>query len=373
MKKLLNIENLIILLIVFSGIFCDAIVWEKFNFQNENNKFYVGQLVFFMLTAGLLGAYLIYQYNKWVSWLAVAYSIGLSKTFLFANAPKVNMFESALIGFSAFFIYYFVRHVRLTEEHLKWFLLPAIANIALVFIQFFDNSLFFPVAVEGVSGFLGREGMTAAYLALCLPLFFKYLPKGTLFCFSAIIMCNGAVGLLAGVLVGMFYALHELPKRTMSLLTVMIILSIVAFVQSPRFDSVKEDVHLRASMIVGTVDGIMHNPVLGWGIGSFIPIMSKVKPEDSEYIGRRFNTDNAIMHHPHNEILSGWWKIGVVFPFLLIGAFWDFLKKYRKEFLMTFSIVLIGAVVSMGWFFTLPALFLFIAAFGVHENSLETE
>ena len=121
-------------------------------------------------------------------------------------------------------------------------------------------------------------------------------------------------------------------------------------------------------MMVGTLDGIKHNPILGWGVGSFIPIMSKVEPKDSEYLGVQFNTPNAIMNHPHNELLSGWWKIGISFPILISILFINFLKTLNRENIVTFTMVLIGGMISMGWFFTMPLSFLFISAFAIHEN-----
>lgn len=366
-----KIKNIFIGIIVLSGIFYYALVWDNLNAQNENNSFYVAQLAFFMLSAGVLGSILIYEKNKWIGWLGVAYSVGLFKTFLFANASRVYMFESALIGFCGFFIYYFVRHTKLNQDILKWFLIPAVMNIGLVFIQYFDNSLFIPVPVEGVSGFIGREGMTAVYLAMTLPVFFKYFRWGIIPCFVAIVLCHGAVGIVAGAMGSLFYAFNVRTRSEFVLWCVLVVVSCLWFSTTPRFDEVKGNAHLRASMIVGTFDGIKHNPILGWGVGSFVPIVSRITPEDSEYFGIRFNTENAIMQHPHNELLSGWWKIGIIFPILIITILWDFIRKYDKAFIASFTIVLISMVVSMGWFFTLPSLMLLIIAFGVFENSVE--
>ncbi len=365
-----NIFKMFIGIVIFSGIFCSGFAYDQFDFKNENNRFYVAQLAFFMMAAGCLGSALIYNFNRWIAWLGAAFSFGALKTFLLANAPKVNMFESVIIGFCAFLIYYFIRKSDYKEDVLKWFLIPAGLNIIVVFIQAFDHYPLFFLYVKGVSGLIGGEGMTAAYLALILPLFFKYCRWGVIPCFLAIILCNGAIGLIAGVLGMLFYLFHA-NRKLFRIAVLLAIMFSEIFILTPKFSDFKSDMRLRVSMFAGTLDGIKHNPALGWGIGSFIPTISRIPPEDTGFFGRRFNTANAVMNHPHNELLSGWWKIGIAFPVLAIAIFINFTKKFKKEYLMTYTIVLIGALISLGWFFTPPALFLLITAFAVHENQFK--
>lgn len=365
-----NILKIFISIIILSGIFCSGFAYDQFDFKNENNRFYVAQLAFLMMSAGLLGSALIYNFNRWIAWLGVALSFGCLKTFLLANAPKVNMFESVIIGFCAFIIYYFVRKLEYKEDVLKWFLIPAGLNILVVLIQAFDHYPLFFLYVKGISGLIGAEGMTAAYLALTLPLFFKYCRWGVVPCFLVIILCNGAIGLMSGILGMLFYLFHA-ERRFFRMVVLLTIMLSEIFILSPKFSNFKSDMRLRVSMFAGTLDGIKHNPVLGWGIGSFIPTIAQIPPEDTEFLGRRFNTEGTIMNHPHNELLSGWWKIGIAFPILAIAILINFMKKFKKEYLMTYTIVMIGVLISLGWFFTLPALFLLITTFAIHENQFK--
>src|SRR3990167_7321553 len=362
-----NLKKIFVGIIIISGTFCSGFAYEQFDFKNENSKFYVAQLAFLMLSTGCMGSYLIYKYNKWISILGAVCSFGVFKTFLLGNAPKVNMFESAIIGLCAFIVYYFIRKNNFKKDFLKWFLIPAIANIVVVLIQAFDHYPLFFLRVDGISGLIGNEGMSAVYLALTLPLFFKYFKWGIIPCFLAIIMSNGSIGLIAGAFGGLVYSYHRHKGVFYLVFTLLIVFSLI-FSNTGKFNSVKGEAKLRAAMIVGTMDGIMHNPVLGWGVGSFIPVFSQIPPEHSEFLGVRLNTENAIMNHPHNGFLSGWWKVGVAFPVLILIAFRDFGQKYKEELLATYCIVLIAAIISMGWFFTVPALFLLITAFAVHEN-----
>src|SRR3990167_3981351 len=327
-----NLKKIFVGIIIISGTFCSGFAYEQFDFKNENSKFYVAQLAFLMLSTGCMGSYLIYKYNKWISILGAVCSFGVFKTFLLGNAPKVNMFESAIIGLCAFIVYYFIRKNNFKKDFLKWFLIPAIANIVVVLIQAFDHYPLFFLRVDGISGLIGNEGMSAVYLAPTLPLFFKYFKWGLIPCLLAITVCNGSVGFIAGVLGLLFILFHTDMKRFIIYSTVAII-CLGLFSLTPKFDAVKGELHLRAAMIVGTLDGIKHNPVLGWGIGSFIPTMAKMPPEETEFLGRRFNSENAIMNRPHNELLSGWWKIGIAFPIIMIGIFLNFVRKFIKEYL----------------------------------------
>ena len=175
-------KNIFIVLIVLSGLFCFGGAWDaytlKFNFQNQNNSFYVAQLSFFWLITGLFGAYLVYTKNKYMGAMVALLSFGLFKTFLCDHAPKTYMYESALIGYSFFIIYYFIRHFEFKENMLKWLMIPASINIFIVFIQAFDKSPIPFLNTSQVSGLLGNEGMAGVYLGLISIVFLKYWKLG---------------------------------------------------------------------------------------------------------------------------------------------------------------------------------------------------
>lgn len=366
------ITQIFIGIIILSGTFCSGFAYDQFDFKNENGRFYVAQLSFFILSIGCLGSLLIYRYNKWVSYLGIALSFGVFKTFLLANAPKVNMFESTIIGLCAFIAYYAIRNFRLKEDILKWFIIPAAFNIIVVLIQYFDHYPLFFLYVKGVSGLIGNEGMSAAYLALTLPIFFKYFRWGILPCAVAIVVCGGSVGIVAGV-IGLLFYLYKTDRKRFMFYSAAMAVILLLLVCVPKSQSVKEELHLRAAMVVGTLDGIKHNPVLGWGVGSFIPVVSQIPPEESEFLGIKLNTQAAIMNHPHNELLSGWWKIGIAFPIIIMVMLVKFLRSCKIEAITSFAVVLVGIVISMGWFFTLPSFFLLITAFAVYENTIEED
>ena len=278
-----HILNIFIAIIILSGTFCSGFAYDQFDFKNENGRFYVAQFAFFILSSGCLGSLLVYNYNRWMAYLGIALSFGVFKTFLLANAPRAEMFESVAIGFCAFIIYYVIRNLKLNGDILKWFLVPAVLNILVIFIQRFDHYPLFFLYVKGVSGLIGSEGLSASYLALTLPLFIKYLRWGAIPCIVAIMACNGALGLIAGV-AGLLFYLFFKDKRILIICCVVTILSLLFFMGTPGLKGVKDELHLRASMAVGTLDGIKHNPMLGWGVGSFLPTMAKIPPDDTKFL-----------------------------------------------------------------------------------------
>jgi len=295
------------------------------------------------------------------------------KTFLCDHAPRPYLFESTITGTSIFIIYYFVRHTNVKEDVLKWVLIPAWANIIMILVQRFDSSVLPILPVAEPTGFIGNKGMAASFLAITTPIFWKYCKKGIPFLFLAFWACNGSIGFLAGIISSLVYLF--ITKRKMFIFG-MILLTAVSAWYIPRFIDgrvgQKGETMLRLSMWARTFETSIHNPIFGWGVGSFQSVIARIPPDESEFFGVQFNTDDKgnriIMNHPHNEVLSGWWKMGIMFPVLLFFLIGDILHKYRKELVLTFSMMVAGVVVGMGWFFKLPTLFLLILAFGIYEN-----
>jgi len=366
-------KNIFIVLIVLSGLFCFGGAWDaytlKFNFQNQNNSFYVAQLSFFWLITGLFGAYLVYTKNKYMGAMVALLSFGLFKTFLCDHAPKTYMYESALIGYSFFIIYYFIRHFEFKENMLKWLMIPASINIFIVFIQAFDKSPIPFLNTSQVSGLLGNEGMAGVYLGLISIVFLKYWKLGYFISLIAIILCDGFVGLIAAIVGGLFYLFFDNKKLFILFLILFLFCGAFTFKYLPgQVGRAKENARLRICMLLGTLDGIKHNPISGWGVGSFIPVVSKILPKESEHFGTRFNTTVAIMNHPHNEVLSGWWKVGIGFPILVFLIVINLCSKFEHSNILSFSMLLSGAITSMFWFFPPPALMVLILTIAIYEN-----
>ena len=370
-------KKIFIGLIVLSGLFCFGGAWDaytlKYNFQNENNSFYVAQLSFFWLISGLFGAYLVYTKNKYIGMMAALLSLGLFKTFLCDHAPKPYMFESALIGYSFFLIYYFIRHFDVKENTLKLFLIPASINILIIFIQAFDKSPIAFLNTSQVSGVLGNEGMAGVYLGLTSIIFLRYWKPGYFISLIAIVLCSGFVGLMAAIAGGLFYLFFD-NKRLFVLFLVLCMVCGFAFVDKfpSEMNRLKLNSKLRIAMVLGTLDGIKHNPISGWGVGSFIPVVSQMPPEESEFFGIKLNTGVAIMNHPHNELLSGWWKVGIAFPILAILILINTCLMFRVFNILSFSILISASIISMFWFFPPPALMVLITALAIYENMYES-
>lgn len=362
MKKV----NIILpILIILNGIF-------TYRVGDEINRFFTAQLALFLLSLGVLGGILLWEKNKWIGCLAFVYSFGVFKTLLFEGAPKIFIFGTTLVGIALFSMYYLIRHFKFKEEYLKWFLIPIIINILVIYVQKFDYTLLKHLPVKGITGLIGNPGFVSLYLALATPLFLKYCKWGIPFLLGAIIICNGGVGFIACVVSGFVYLYYTNKKVfKISAITMMIL----SFIYIPFFVSGKwghkGEAHLRLAMMAGTLDGILENPILGWGVGSYIPVMAQVKPENSEYLGRKFNTPTAILNHPHNEFLFAWWNVGIlamVFMVLYIGSLF---RKFTKRKILSFSIIVAGVICMSGYFLRLPTWVFLLTALGIYENEEE--
>ena len=153
-------------------------------------------------------------------------------------------------------------------------------------------------------------------------------------------------------------------------LGLMAILSLTAIIlgSSVAGDQFKHDARFRLSMAAGTASGCFYHPIVGWGPGSFLSIISQVKPEDSEYFGVQFNSPKRIMNHPHNEFLYGWWNFGALFLIGMIAYSRRIWIKFRPDKIQSFCILLSGFIVMMLYFFKPPTAFLMAVALGIFEN-----
>jgi hypothetical protein len=237
-------------------------------------------------------------------------------------------------------------------------------------VQKFDHNFLSFMPVGQISGFLGNRGITGCYLAMTTPIFLKYFKRGIPFLLLAL-LCSSilAFAIAFFILTYYFIKIKKLSKlHTWGYFTI-ILLVIVLFSQEKIINSL----HIRASQTIGVLDGIKHNPILGWGAGSFDPIMIKMakKSEEGKYLGLKISKPDEILGHPHNELLMGWWNFGILFPMLVILYGIYFIRKFTTEKIIPFLIVLTGGLCSLFYFLSPPAWLLGLFALGIYENKKE--
>lgn len=360
-----NIDKLLISLVIFISLFV-------FQVNGEEDIFFTAKLASFVLAVGILSGWCIKQKNKWLGYLIWLYSLSFFKTILFKNAPKIFIFENMIVGMSIFLLYYLIRHFNFKENILKFLLIPACINIFIALIQAFDHA--YLLSVNGITGLIGHPGFISIYLSLTFPIFLRYFKWGIPFVLLSILMANGAVGLIACLTSGLFYIYYTKKKlfRTALLTSIFLILICINFNKQLRL-TYEGELRQRLSMAAGSINGMFHNPVLGWGIGSFIPTIAQVPMEKSYYFGIPFNTQNSIMNHPHNEFLMSGWIAGIGSIVLIACYFVSLFRRFVKDNLLSATIIVSGIICMMFYFLTFPAWFLFIIALGIYENENEKE
>jgi len=355
-------KKIIILLIALTGIF---------TFKMENiNRFNTPQLALFVFSFGILGSYLICRFNKYLGYLAGLCSLMFLKTMLFQQAPDIFLYEAGLAGFCIFGIYYFTRILNLQEDILKWFLIPAILNIFLVIIQVFDHNAIRILPVQGLSGFLGNPGVTGAFLGITTPLFIRYFRHGLWFLALALLLCGSTTGIIAGLLASAFYLYYTNKKYynlVMLVICMLVTLVSITFLMS-KWNYLMTEFWQRLIFWAGTLDGIKHNPILGWGVGSFEPIIATIPQAESYYLGGCFNYAGAIMNNPHNEWLLGWWQLGIGFPILVSMYLFDLHKYITENKALSFAIIVACLITSFTYFFSYPVWMIAMLSLAIYEN-----
>lgn len=366
-------RRIIVGLIILSGVFHYK--------MNGLTRFYPAQFGFFVFSIGLIGSCLLYKKNKWLGLLAGLFSFGFLKTYLFQQAIEVFLFKETIVGIGIFLLYYIVREFNLTENILKWFLIPAGLNIILVLAQKFDGNILNFMPVKNFTGFLGNPSVTSTYIALITPIVLRYYPKFLPLLILTVVVCHSRIPFIVMIVSGLLYLFYE-NRKWFKIGVTGVVISAILFIVFLSFNRIYRQSWFnwfpeRASMIVGTLDGIMHNPVLGWGIGSFEPIMQQIKEEDSVYCGVAFNERDyyadgyklkKYMNHPHNEYIYGWWNVGILFPVLLLCLLRNISRRFIKEKILSFSILAGGMVLGIGYFFAYPVWFMLVTVLGVYDN-----
>lgn len=333
-----------------------------------------------------MGSMLLYEKNKWMGFLGVLCSVSFLRSYLLMLGPKYDLFETSLVGIFIFGIYYAVRHLRLKKDILRWFLLPAVINLAFIFMQAFDHTASF-LKVMGIVGLLGASGKAACFLALTTPLFLECMPILLPLLLLGLFICKSSVAMgasLASIMVYLFFKKRKLFNFVAFLLLMVLSLTLVHVVVIRHGDipwyKVGEvgDIGQRLCFWLGTLDGIKHNPVFGWGIGNFKAIWEGIPGIETRYfLGFHCNypghvrsalLNTTIMNHPHNELLLWWWFMGTGFPILFILLCKDLIKKFTVEYIIPFTILVAAFVIMMGYFLSYPSWFLVILTLGVYEN-----
>jgi len=359
-----NHEKIFTFLIILSGLFFFKI--------GELERFFPAQKVFMFFSAFVLWGFVLYQKNKWIGIAIWLTSIGFLNSMLLCRAPHEKVFEFMLGAFSISFIYYCVRYLELKKNILKILMIPVIINIFVVFIQKFDHVSLPGLPVEGVTGLLGNKSFVGYYIAIISPVFWFYRKKFIPLIAATLIICTSFFGQVSFLVTSFIYILKTEKKRVAAEFLVLVALIVAYIFLAPDvLDSFIPLVKRRLCLFVGTLDGIKHNPLLGWGIGSFEMISNRIPYGDIIFFGQSFTSHNVYVNHPHNSVLYGWWSLGIAFPILLFFFIKDFLSKYTKDKLLPFLILLGGGVCSIGTFLTPPLWIAMAMALGVYENEKE--
>ncbi len=358
-------KRIIIALIVFSGIFYYKTILP--------GQFHQSQFSFFIFCGGILGSLVLYEKNKWIGYMAGLASLMFLKSYLTMLGPKYALFETTLIGIFIFGIYFASRHLKLTKEHLKWFLVPAILNITLILVQRFDHTQSI-LTVPGITGFLGSTGKVGCFFALTTPLFLEFIPILFPLLLLAIILCKSSIALAICIVSTLVYLGFKNKKLFRIAILILSIASILLVIDTAERKREIGDFGQRMSFWIGTLDGIKHNPVFGWGIGNFENVWNRIPQAETIYwkpYACNYNTVKGaekIMNHPHNEVLLWWWFMGIGFPILFIGLCRDLIRKFTREKILSFSILVAGFICIMGYFLSYPAWILLLISLGIYEN-----
>lgn len=342
-----------------------------FFFKISNlERFFPAQEIFFIFCALLLWGIVLYKFNKYIGFLMALFSFSFLRTSIFCFAPQTEIYKITISVFSVSLIYFFIRYIEAEEDILKFLFIPVFLNIGLIILQAFDHKFIPFIPVEGITGFLGNKSITGYYLAMTLPLFLKKQKGCLLLIAMALFLCQSFFGILASLITILIYVFFEYRKLfKWILLSILSLSGILCFVF---YLGIIENIKFRLCMWLTTLSGIKYNPVLGWGIGSYEMVMSQIKPNESIFFGYSFNTLFKV-NHPHNEILYGWWMMGIAFPFLCICFFVDFIKGFSNKKIIPFLIVVAGCICAMGCFLNPPLWFLFAIALAIYENKKGAE
>lgn len=378
-----NRDKLIIGIILLTGVFTYKLLALSniLGFEVLNNlvgeRFAGAQHSFFVLSVLLLGSYLLYTKNKYVGVLGAVCSLAFFKTYLCQHAPMEEMLTLTLGGSLIFALYYIFRTMDIKENLLKWLLIPASLNALLLIVQKFDHNFLVFMPVEGMTGFLGNASVSGCFVALCIPVYLKYWRKGLWLVIPAILLSKSLVACGAALMASLVY-LNFSDRKQYRFLMMIVIMGILLFaIHLTMFENgivtLKGDALQRASMWVGTLDGIKQNPILGWGVGSFEPVMRKIPQLESIYLGRSFNYNltpglEAIMNHPHNEFLFNWWNVGIGYILVMILLIKNLLRKFTEKKVLPFSILVAGFIIMLGYFLSYPAWFVLMLALAIYEG-----
>lgn len=343
-------NRILIILTILTGIFI-------YKVPKELDLVGIAQFSFMLLSAGLLLSFTIK--NKWLACLCALMFVNIF-TVLLQNEPiQKFLYSSSILIFSSFCVYNFFVTNKLNP--IKWLMLPVILNAVFIYIQRFSPSVI-PFK-QNITGLLGNAGFSSCFMGLTAPIFLKYFPLGLPFIIGAMVIGNGGTGIVAAVISSLIWLWFN--NRNGAYLLILICL--LSFFLPNNF-LYSGELDFRISSWLGTLDSIRYHWVKGWGVGNFITVMSRVQIKESIYFKVPFNSPTAVLNHPANEFLYGWWNFGILFPILSYLYIEDLVKKFTKEKITLFCILIACFIVAMGFMFTPPGLFVVMMVLGLYEN-----
>ena len=340
--------TLFFLITIFTGIFL-------YQIKSGANLVDVPQFAYLILSGGLLFSFTLK--NRYLMLLVQLMFVRIFMTYLGGDGINIRFLKSTLVVLSALGIYKYFLETKINI--IKYFTIPAGLNALLIIFQkLLPNLVPFN---DSITGFLGNAGFSGCFIGVTAPLFLSYFPIGWFLCLFALVIGKSLVGLIA-FLVSTAIWLHY-KQSFLFRPFVLITLIMTPFL---KYIGSSHEINFRISTWLGTLDGIKYHWFKGWGLGSFIDIMSQ---NNDVYYKIPFNTSIAKLNHPANEFLYGWWNFGILFPILAILYIKDLFKKFTIDKLTLFCVLIGCLCVSIGFMFTPPLLFLAMAILGLYESS----
>lgn len=349
-----GVTVILIALIILSGTFFCKIVGVP-------NITDIPQSVLFYFTGYMAVCALLLKRNVFAAIIMLIIGASFIITVLSHKSNSSALLDGAVMSFTCACVYLFVREMKLKETTLKWFLVPAWINIIFVYFQALAPGLL-PLKGDEICGLLGNAGLTATFLGMTTPIFFRYCKFGLPALLSSLFVLSGSVGILAFASCMLFY-LNRTSKKLFILALVVLTLGLTFYLSDHR-----GELKNRISYASQTISGILYHPIVGWGMGTYEEVMSKVSEIGSMKLGDQISGDRRILNHPCNEFLFGWWNFGVLFPIALCLISFNTLFQWVGTRDLPYCVLVTGFVVMMFFMLKPPTLFLMAMALGIYDN-----
>ena len=308
----------------------------------------------------VLFAVVLWQINKWVAaFLLLAF---VSSIYPFSTEVSTDAFLAVFFGL--FWFYVLSKYIE--PDQVKYFLdaicILAICNVGLLIAQHFGFDPIFKAKGGGIGspvvGFLSNRNEVSAFLAFALPAFFRDRWKWlTPIVFLGLTIARSTSGPLAVmVMIYVYFFLKDgidgLRINWLKITTVTVwFILFLTFVDCPvqKTQEIVKD-GIKTSIIANDLNfrnwtensrlwawktGLSlykQHPFFGSGIGHWKIVFSSIP-----------NKWHLWWKQAHNEFVQGLFEMGILFPILIIGYFIGIIRRYRKEAIL--SATVIGIVV----------------------------